>query len=302
MRFSKLTFTLFILLINYAYGQTPFTTLVKEPRFLETKNNISGKPRYVPLSDTADIKAYINGNKTLAGRTITETQQNDFDFFKNNGLTLNLIQKGENRVSVNSQVLYYKLFLANPNENNKYRKNRFNIPLMLITKLSSNYDSINASSALDVLDYEAAPISLRIMPSWRKAFKNYSDQIYYGFYADVRGINYHNTVANNYDIDFIGSGGLGFTYQGDGQAGSYNTNGEYAEGKYSISVMYQAAVGKNVLQKLFATNKDYVSSLQGYFVFKVSESNPANLKLGYQYFFDKTLAGSRSNFSLSLGI
>jgi len=300
---------LIILIIIFSsilsYGQAPFTTLVKEPRFLEKKQNLDNVEKLIALTDSTVIKAYLNNSNQsrLKGKEIKESKKNNIDFFKNNGLTLNLINKGENRLSVNSQVLHYKLYVANPNEKNKYRINRYNIPLMVITKLSSSYDSINASGSLDVLDYEAAPITIRLMPSFKKSFITYNDVFYYGFYADVRGLNLHNPTDNRYEMEFIDSGGIGLTYQGDGQAGTYNEEGEYAPGRYSISVILQGAIGnKDVLARLFETDKDYVTSIQFYFLFKVSDNSPLNIKIGYQYFFQNTIAGTKSNFSLTIGI
>jgi hypothetical protein len=146
--------------------------------------------------------------------------------------------------------------------------------MLLISKLSTQYDSINSASSWDVLDYEAAPLTVRIMPSFKKPFPGFNDVIYYGFYADVRGLNIQNSVTNSYDMEFIGSGGIGFTYQGDGDAGKYNENGEYKPGRYSLSVILQGATGKKeVLQKLFKTDNDVVTSLQAYFLFKVADDS-----------------------------
>lgn len=306
MKHSALLITIIIFSSTLKlFGQVPFTTLVKEPRFIEKKENIDNKEKFEAVTDTSVIKALINKDNPalLQNKEIKESTKNDIDFFKNNGLTLNLIDKGENRVSVNSQVLHYKLYVANPNEKNKYRKNRYNIPLMIITKLSSSYDSTSAASSIDVLDYEAAPITLRIMPSIKKSFKTYNDVFYFGLYTDARGLNLYNPEKDNYTTDFIGSGGIGFTYQGDGQAGTYNARGEYEPGKYSISVILQGAYGKKeTLSRLFKTNDEYVTSIQSYFLFQVSEKSHLNIKIGYQHFFQETVAGTKNNFSLTLGI
>lgn len=304
---KKLILTLLftILICAFGFSQAPFTTLVKEPRFVKKATNIDGSEKFVSvekLSDTTKVETNINKTDLKEGDEV-ETKKNDIDFFKNNTLALSILDKGENRLSVSSQVLHYKLYVANPNEKNKWRLNRFNIPLLLISKLSSTYDSINASSSIDVLDYEAAPITLRIMPSFKKSFKTYNDVIYYGFYADLRGLNLFNSETNDYDIEMVGTAGIGLTYQGDGQAGTYNKNGEYAPGKYSISVILQAATGKkDVIGRLFDTDNDVVASFQSYFLFKVAEDSKLNLKVGYQYFFDRTIAGTRSNFSIAIGI
>lgn len=300
-----LTFATTIIFFNFLNAQTPFTTLVKEPRFVKKTTNIDGIKKYESIetiTDTDNVIENIDQSDIDDGEEI-KTKKNDIDFFKNNTLSFSILDEGENRLSVSSQVLHYKLYVANPNEQNKWRINRYNIPLMLISKLSSSYDSINASSSIDVLDYEAAPITLRIMPSFKKSFVKYNDVIYYGFYADLRGLNLFNSETNDYDIEMIGSAGIGLTYQGDGQAGTYNINGEYEPGRYSISIILQGATGKKeVISRLFDTDKDFVGSLQSYFLFKVKENSKLNLKIGYQYFFDRTIAGTRSNFSVAIGI
>ena len=300
-----LILTLLCLTSLKIFAQTPFTTLVKEPRFLVKKVNIDNMEKFVAVTDTSSIKfkegKIVTGTSTVD--PIQESTKNNIDFFKNNGLTLNLVNKGENRLSVNSQVLHYKLYVANPNEKNKSRLNRYNIPLLVITKLSSNYDSISASSSLDVLDYEAAPITLRLMPSFKTSFQKLNDVFYYGFYLDARVLNLQNPTDNSYEQEIIGAGGIGLTYQGDGQAGTYNSNGEYAPGRYSISVILQGATGKkDVITSLFDTKNGYVFSLQSYLLFYVSESSPLNLKIGYQYFFQETIAGTKHNFAITIGI
>lgn len=302
--FKSITY-LFIIFFNYqVFAQTPFTTLCKEPRFLKSSLSKDNIHYLSAIESEAVIKKYLDESKT--DTTIKTSERNGVDFFKNNGLTLNLLNSGPNRLSGSSQVIYYKLYIANPNEKNYYRINRYNIPLMVISKLSSNYDSINASTSLDVLDYEASPISLRLMPSFKKEFETYSDLIYFGFYADIRGLNLYSPKENNYSMRFIGTGGIGFTFQGDGQAGAYNEQGEYESGRYSVSLILQGATAdKELINSLFKTskgNKDYVGALQGYLIFKAFENSAMNIKIGYQHFFQKTQSGNRSNFSITLGI
>jgi hypothetical protein len=290
-------FALMCIITINTFSQTPFTTTVKEPRFLEKTLN----GRFIAIKDVTTIINFVDSG--TQDNSKKESKKNDIDFFKNNGISLNLINKGEARYSASSQVIFYKLYIANPNEDNKYRINRYNLPLMLISKLSSNYDSLGASSAIDVLDYEASPVTLRIMPSFKKGFKTYNDVFYWGFYTDVRGINLQKPSENAYSMDFVGSGGIGLTYQGDGAAGTYNTNGEYESGRYSISLIYQVATGsKDIIGRLFKTDKTYVTSLQGFFLFKIDEKSKLNLKIGYQHFFQPTATGNKSNFSINIGI
>jgi hypothetical protein len=175
---------------------------------------------------------------------------------------------------------------------------------MRISKVSTSYDSIKGSNAIDVLDYEAAPVTLRIMPSWKvSGNKTYKEKVLFGFYADARGINMHYPETDSHQIEVIGSGGLGFTFQGDGETGFYNSEGEYQAGKWLLSLILQGSAGKNeVIQSLFKTEKDYVTSFQSYFTFRVSENNKFNLKISYQHYFQETISGSKNNFSIGIGM
>jgi len=283
---TKLVYLL-VFAFYYAQAQTPFTTLSMEPIKVKEKNK--------------DENIYTFSESS--GESDTDTKIKPLDFFSNSSLTASLLNTG-GRMSISADVLHYKLYIANPTEANiNNRKYRFNIPLLLISKLSTKYDSISSSNSWDALDYEAAPFTMRIMPSFKIASENIKDAFYYGFYADVRGLNIQNAITDKYDTEFIGSGGIGFTYEGEGDAGTYNKNGEYKPGRYSISCIFQGATGKKeIIQKLFKTENDYVTSIQAYFLFKVAEDSSFNLKIGYQYLFDETLAGAKSNFSVSLGI
>ena len=304
---KKIKFIIILLAGFRMYAQAPFTTLVKEPRFIERIAVAAPKwgnmPVFKAITDTSVLMSTFLNYDTLEGRNINESNKKEIDFFKNNGLSFNLINNGVSRLSANSQVLHYKLYLANPNESNFHRVNRYNIPLLVITKLSNNYDSINAVSTLDILDYEAAPITIRLMPSLKKSFYTYNDVIYFGCYSDLRGLNLYNPAQNYYNIEFVSSSGVGVTYQGDGQAGMYNEDGEYQAGRYSVSAILQCATGKKeTIQKLFDTKEHFAASAQGYFIFKVTDKSPLNIKVGYQYFFQKTITGNQSNFSVTLGI
>jgi hypothetical protein len=304
MRNCTVVAVLLVLFIFESKAQTPFTTLVKEPRFLVVKaGNRKIALEKADVGKVTVTKSTLKTDSTVNGSPVKSTIKNDFDFFKSNSLALSLFNKGENSGSISSQVLYYKLYVANPTDVNEYRLNRYNIPLMIISKLSTNYDSLRAYSAIDVLDYEAAPVSIRVMPSLKWSSPNYKDVLYFGFYADLRGINLPNPTKGTTDMEFIGSGGIGFTYQGDGSAGTYNANGEYEEGRYSFSLMLQAATAKTeVLSRLFNTDKSYVSSIQGYFLFKVSDRSKLNVKVSYQHFFQEMKGGVSNNFSFALGI
>lgn len=280
-------------------AQTPFTTLVKEPRLLEKKANSKGKEFFKAVYDTLTIKNYFN-DESFNKSGYTESKKEDLLFFKNNNLSLNLANEGENRVSLNSEIIHYKLYIANPNEFNTYRYNKFNIPLLLISKISTSSDTITKSSAYDVLDYNGSPLTLRVMPSIKSNFTTINDVFYFGIYSDLRGIQ---TNSEELNLSYVWSNGIGLTYQGDSEGAKVNENGDYVQGRYSLSLIYQFATGNDkLISSLFDTEKSSAQAIQGIFIIKLGNDNPLNLRVGYQYYITPVLNGSRSNFSIALGI
>lgn len=315
---------IFLITNSLVHSQEPFSTPFREPIALKVVENEDGFKEYEMVQAKDTIQKIIEEKKDFDNDTGIVVIKPKLGFFRNNSLTANIIGD-ESRYSINSEVLFFKLFIASPSKRVFKRKNiyengrltgqqdqnayqarvpkyKYNLPLMLISKLSTKYDSISSSSAIDALDYEASPITLRVMPSFAIDFHNYNDKINLGFYADLRGLNVSNdNIDSTSDLEFVGSGGLGFTYKGDGEAGVYNEEGNYSEGKYSISAILQGVTGKReLIQGLFETNKDYVMAFQGYFIYNSISDSRFDIKVGYQYFFEKTAGGARSNFTIGI--
>ena len=284
-----------------SYGQAPFTTLAREPIHIVKDNK---KFKMFDVKGVKDKKGEDFNELLEKEKVITIQDDNDsIDFFKNNSLALTVVNSGESRASIHSQVIFYKINIFTPidKESENYT---YNIPLMLISKLSTSYDSINASNSIDVLDYEAAPVTLRIMPSIKvNNNSRYKENLLLGFYADARGLNFYRPESQSHKLEVVGSGGVGFTFQGNGEAGFYNSNAEYESGKWLFSAMIQGACGKKeIIQSLFNTDKDYVTSFQSYFSFRINENNKFNLKVGFQHYFQETISGNKNNFSIAIGL
>lgn len=324
----RLQLLLFFCLFAYgtAQSQAPFTTLSVEPRYVKADTTSGGKIVFQEF----DMKGYKNelneikdsfANNSIdtvtnqkkleniqkEGKGVQSTDSadsKDVNFFKNNSLALSILKEGDNRMSVNSQVVSYKINIFTRKDSDSSSNKKYNIPLMIISKLSTSYDSISGASALDVLDYEAAPVTMRIMPSFKvSSNKIYQEVWTVGFYADARGINIQNPETNDYDLKMVGSGGIGFTVRGSGEGGIYDEKGELEKGKWLVSAMLQGAFGeKETIQGLFDTEKDYVTSFQSYFVFRITENSKFNLKVGYQHFFQETVGGTKNNFSVAIGL
>lgn len=292
-------FLLFMLLSLYSEAQTPFTTLVKEPRLLQIKTNSNGKEIYNAVYDTLTIYKYFN-TPSFNKSGYTETKKEELLFFKNNNLAISFANEGGNRASLNAEIIHYKLYVANPNESNTYRYNKFNIPLLVISNISTQSDTITKSSAYDVLDYYGSPLALRIMPSIKSNFTSINDVIYLGFYTDLRGIQ---TNSEKLNLSYVWSNGLGLTFHGDSEGARVNESGDYIQGKYSLSIMYQFATGNDeLINSLFETDNSVAQAFQGIFIIRLGEDNPLNFRVGYQYYITQILNGNKSNFSIALGI
>lgn len=302
MKKGILSLTVLIFAMCNVLSQTPFTTSILEPRVLqEVQTPNLDQKRFKAVTEKQEIIDVLSGNDDDSTKIESTTQ--DVSFFNNSGLSLSLLNEGESRVSINTQVLHYKLYIASPKDENTYTKYRINIPLMLLSRLSTNYDSIRASSALDALDYQGSPITLRVMPSVKFSFKNYNDVLFIGAYADARVLNTYSTIEDKYRSDIIGSFGAGFTYQGDASATPYDRDMNYYDGKFSFSAMLQLATGKQeVISSMFNTSDKFAMSLQAFLIVKLFEKESLNLRIGYQQFFKTTVGGTKTNISIALGI
>ncbi|APY06915.1 hypothetical protein BWZ20_00755 [Winogradskyella sp. J14-2] len=315
---KRFMYSILVMFSFAAQAQAPFTTLAMEPTYVKATRTGSddSEKRY----ERVDIVKLIKAEKdkgTLSSFSMTDFKEqimddadieptedtNEVGFFKSSSLALNVLNNADSRASINAQVLFYKINFMTPVDSIASNW-RYNLPVMIISKLSTSYDSISGASAIDVLDYEAAPVTLRIMPSFKiSGNKKYKEELLFGIYADARGINVQNTETNDYDLEVVGSGGIGFTLTGHGEAGIYNKQGDYEKGEWLVSAMLQGAVGDaDVIQKLFNTDKDFVTSFQSYFSFNIAEGSKFNLKIGYQHYFQETIAGTKNNFSIALGL
>ena len=275
------------------FSQTPFTTLVEEPRDL--KKNIDGS------------YSAFTGDKSAQGFDTSSIVENDDNssFFNDSSISMSVLSTGETRASISANVLHYKLNFLVPNNENTKKKYKYNIPLLLISKLSSNYDSINAPNAIDALDYEASPVTLRIMPSYKLPNgKTYKRNVYIGAYLDVRGLNMKDVDNNDTSIDIVYSGGIGFTFESEGEAGKYNRQyKKYKKGNWSFSSMLQYTTGKReTMTQIFDSNSKVAAAIQTYLVFKLQDESKFNIKIGMSNYFQKTLAGNSNSFSIALGI
>lgn len=301
----KKIFTCLVVLfsiVTISNGQAPFTTTLLEGRVLRIVEGETG--RYETEKDTHKIAEFLAKPELerLNDTVYIKSGDKEVDFFNNSGIALNLFNQGESRASVHTTVLHYRLNIFDPIDKST-AKYKAKLPVMIITKLSSSYDSISSTSAMDILDYEGSPITLRVMPSFALPLERMKNALFVGAYADARLVNMYNGANNSYASDVIGSFGAGLTYQGLSRAGKLDENAEYHPNKFSLSVMFQLATGdKAYMQKLFNIDNATVMGIQSYLSVKLFDNESLHMKIGYQYFFQETISGTKSNFSIALGI
>ncbi len=291
---KEVVLLMFILLNTvYLYGQAPFTTLCIEQRLVKSVDD--------DKSTEDEPQRFLKAKDGV--QTDTTKANKEVGFFKNNGLTINLLEEGDKRMSVASQVLYYKLYLSDPVDTSSLKK-RIQLPLMVIAKVSTNYDSVSIANSIDALDYEASPITIRVMPSFSIPINGLKNVLLAGAYLDGRALNMQNHGGDGYKTELIFSSGFGLTYQGYAEAGIYNKSGELSEkGTFSISAMLQYAKGQDdVMARLFNSNSGEAWAFQSFLMFRGKEESKFNMKIGYQHFFQRTISGTKNNFTLSLGM
>lgn len=295
MKKEILLLATFLLIVQFVQAQVPFTSLFKEKEY---------KKKYIPKDNSGLYSInYLKENEVVMKSSIAGSESNYKPltelkdpalFFNHNYITGDLV--GDNLTAkVSSNILYYRLTIYEP-EKKDYR---YTLPLFIVSKISSEYDSANTNTVGDVLDYDGSPITIRFMPSWEKTIGK-SNKLYYGLIFDYRGINIVDDELNNqYEHGFYTS--AGFTYSGKGSVTQLGT-AESKPGVWNFSLMLQAYMSRSeVIKELYDTTEDYALGIQGLFNFIVSEKNPMNLRFGFNYYFTDPMNVEKFGLKLSVG-
>jgi hypothetical protein len=289
LRYSRTSFFAFVFIgINTLFAQVPFTTTVTEKYSY-----------YIEADPSKEYgTAFLRNSELKTQRTANEVEIRLDSvgalFFRNNSLGGDIIS-GSSIVRMSSNVLYYKLYFYG----SKTKDKRYFFPLLIVSRLASKYDSANVTSAIDALDYEGSPISIRLMPSWKKKVGD-ENQIFYGLIADYRGLNIVKSPGNyKYEQGFYCAGG--FTYGGNG-SGQELGSGEVTPGVWTFSALVEFFTSSSsVISEMYDTKENYVLSAQGIFNFFAGKDSGFNIKAGAQYFFSDPLNAQKFSLKLAIG-
>lgn len=269
-------------------AQIPFTTVVREKASY-----------YIKADPGTDFgRDFIRKKRVYDVESREATQKISLDslgaaFFGNSALTGDIVGAEQTIMRLSTSIVYYKLYFYT---NSKKDKKLF-LPLFLLSRLSTRYDSANVASSTDALDHDGGPVSVRLMPSWKKKVGD-DNMLYYGFIVDYRGLNVvQNGGQSNYKQGVYSAVGLTYGGKGSGQ----RIGGEESPGIWTLSLMLQCFYAESdVIKELYKSKESYVFSGQMLFNFFAGKNNPLNIKAGAQYFFSDPLNAQK--FSIKLGI
>jgi hypothetical protein len=215
--------------------------------------------------------------------------------------------------SINVNIIQYRLglfsYLAKSdkiykNSNDiKFREGdtiRFYLPLLLISKFNTNYDTANLATITDMTSFIGSPLTMRFMPSYtcRVGLEN---TFTIGHSSDFRTILYQDSLSQKLKTGFGYYGTIGLKYAGRGEV--RDETGTSYEGNWSISaLLYTFITSQEVQKQLFENQNKAASGIETIFKFKVAETKVTrfNIYASAQYQFNEN--GTENPFIFKIGI
>lgn len=260
-------------------------------------------PKYIidekPMDFTTDFVSPDTSGNTRLSRDISKVKDNIQPFSKQNiGMSLSGNQILPN-ISIN--LVQYRLGLYSyQSGKNKQFKNapklnygigdtiRVYLPLLLISKFNTSYDTSNLASVCDMTSFVGSPLTFRFMPSY--SFRiGLENTLTIGHTSDLRTIVYNDSASAGLKTDFGYYGTFGIKYAGKGEVRDDNTGTTYA-GNWSFStLLYAFFTNKNIQNQLFEDQDKMISGVEAIFKFTVAETKITkfNLFASFQYQFNK---------------
>lgn len=262
-------------------------------------------PKFTTIDFTNNfIEVEASSNNNISNNIRSFSQQNL-------GLSAN---GGALIPSINVNIIQYRLGLFSylAKHDKTYRNSsdirfregdtiRFYLPLLLISKFNTNYDTANLASITDMTSFVGSPLTLRFMPSYtfRVGLEN---AFTIGHSSDLRTILYQDSLSQNLKAGFGYYGTIGLKYAGRGEV--RDETGTNYEGNWSISaLLYTFITNQTVQNQLFDTNDKSASGIETIFKFKVAETKVTrfNIYASAQYQFNKTEADNPFIFKIGIG-
>ncbi len=174
------------------------------------------------------------------------------------------------------------------------------MPLILMSKFTLNYDSLNYASLNDATSFAGSPITFRIMPS--HTFKvGLENTFTIGLVGDLRGIILNDSTNSNTDFEFGAYYSFGVKYSGKGDV--RDETGQSFIGKWSLSGLLYGFSGSKTSNNELYGGQTGLRGLELIFKFKVLDTKLTrfNLFANTQYQFDHLTDQSPWIFKFGIG-
>ncbi|MEP7198011.1 MAG: hypothetical protein ABI851_15945 [Saprospiraceae bacterium] len=188
-------------------------------------------------------------------------------------------------------------------EDFKYKKDdviRIYLPLIIISKFNTNYDSTNIATVSDMTGFNGSPLTMRLMPSYTVPI-GLENSITFGQTSDLRTIIYKDKISGKMKPDFGYYGSIGIKFAGRGEV--RDEFGTSYEGNWSFSaLLYAFIIDSRIQNQISQFNENIPMGLESIFKFKLVETKITKFNLygsaQYQFEHEENV----SPFILKLGI
>lgn len=271
------------------------------------------EPFDVPTVDYSKLKI-IDYTKSFGFSKAVESytiNSNNVEVFANQNFSLLINSDNQKNVknsfpAINVSVIKYRLGLFSYTSKKKGKNVnigdtvRVFMPLILMSKFTLDYDSLNYASLNDATSFSGSPFTFRIMPS--HTFKvGLENTFTIGFVGDLRGIILSDSTSNNTDFEFGVYYSLGAKYSGKGDV--RDETGQSYVGKWSLSGLLYGFTGSGTTDKELYGGLAERRGLEFVFKFKLLDTKLTrfNLLANAQYQFNSLTKESPWIFKFGIG-
>lgn len=275
-----------------------------------TTFSYSQEPFDIPTIDYATYKTIDFRNTYIGSQTIKNSSdiKNQPVVFTQQNLNFSIDGNSDYFLpSANLNLIKYRLRVYTTTAK-KTKKNynvgdtiRFYIPLIILSNLSINYDSLNVTSLLDATGFVGSPFTFRIMPSYDIKI-GLENTLTFGHISDLRTVLISDSITNSLKAEFGYYGALGIKYSGKGEV--RDESGLKHEGNWSVSCLAYMFYGTDYSKDyLFKEDKNNLSGLEFIFKFKLIDTKLTrfNLSASAKYQFENINDISPFIFKIGIG-
>lgn len=334
----------FLLIVSFgSYAQEPFSSImirktkIKNQDFVDGTEYGSANFKKKPDVKKSGIKFKDLPNKENPDssdsndKPTTEDQQVDLEKEDkptnlNDSTLIDIFSSSSSGIDLGADIavprvkigfVYYKLGIYTSKEKTKEKTDSdgnkgikvipsktFFLPLFFFSRITTDYDTLTSAPSIDGIDFDGAPITLRLMPSFNVKIGQ-ENSLYTGLIMDYRGLNVVDENGSRFEHGMYLA--TGFRYTGQGMAYTSMADDEI-KGKWSLSVIGSTFISKcETIDYLFDVdeNQANVTSVQVFLSFKVLDKKNAhvNLNASFQRSFND-FAGNNTGdiFKISIGM